>query len=364
MAILFFDYSSMMTWSGNPTGIPRVVESLAIAFKAVYSEVEFVAINDEVAAFHYVNTELKSFEEKVHFNAGDILFSCSANWAYACYNSVINRLVGDGVRFSNLFYDVIPWKFPHFYEDGEAFGRYFGDWTKATLELAEQRFAISNAVSRDLSLLTGCDEDIHVIRLGDDDVATCSLAPKGPAGLLGVDNFILSIGTIEFRKNHQVLLNAYRLLIEAGIKNLPKLIIVGRDGWLNNSIIFQINKDPLLYGLVDIVSNVTDEELHYLYQHCLFTVFPSLYEGWGLPIAESLQYGKQCISSNTSSMVEIAPDLIRFAHPLKASEWADQIQELISAPDLLEAEGLSINAQYNASSWEECANKIVCALIE
>ena len=361
MTNIYFDYSTMMTWEGSHTGIPRVVESLARAM-AIIGDVQFVAISDELAAFHRVNIDTQEWLEPIEFIAGDVLFSGSANWAYECYNSVLSELVADGVMFACLFYDLIPWKFPYFYKDGKEFGEYFGNWTQETLGLATEKFSISQSVADDLCSLTGNDENVQVIRLGDEMLSSEQVVAPSDSSLQDLGGFILTVGTIEIRKNHQMLLAAYRLLAERGVEGLPTILIVGRDGWLNNHLDFQLGADPCLQGKIRIINKVSDRDLNYLYQNCSFTVFPSLYEGWGLPIAESLKYGKQCISSNTSSMIEIAPDLIRFAHPLKVDEWADQIQLLAFDPELLKSESDRIAGEYLGSTWVECAESILSSL--
>jgi len=174
--------------------------------------------------------------------------------------------------------------------------------------------------------------------------------------------FILTVGTIEYRKNHITLINAYRLLVSEGNMDLPALVIVGRPGWLDNSLAYQIENDPSIHNLVHVYSDVSDDDLDYLYRNCLFTVYPSIYEGWGLPVAESLRYGKQCITSNSSSMLEIAPELTRFAHPLKVEEWARSIYELTNDPDMLARENSKVSESYLGTTWEQCANEILVSL--
>ena len=100
-----------------------------------------------------------------------------------------------------------------------------------------------------------------------------------------------------------------------------------------------------------------------LYKRCLFTLFPAIYEGWGLPVAESLKHGKPCISSNTSSMVEIAPHLTRFASPYSIEEWADQIEELLFSPDQLTSETNRICSEYIPTKWTETAKAILNQII-
>ncbi|WP_231716654.1 glycosyltransferase family 4 protein [Burkholderia ubonensis] len=368
MGRLFFDYSTMVRWHGRPTGIPRTVERLAHSFKAVNPETVFISIDEELQGFRNFDLETCQTGAVVEFESGDRVFSCGANWAFACYNPVVRGLVASGVDFYQLFYDMIPSLFPHFYEQAEGYGNYMGSWTRETLELVKSSFAISEATRQDVYAWTGVSpesKEIAVVRLGDELDALESVDEgevEKKFGYLG--DFILSVGTLELRKNHAALLNAYRLLDADGKRELPNLVIVGRPGWLNNSLEFQCQHDPAIKGKVFVLSDISDGELDYLYRKCQFTVFPSLYEGWGLPIAESLRYGKQCVASSTSSMVEIAPNLVRFAHPLKPDEWASHIFELASNRTMLASENELIGSTYTGSTWDACARTILHKLIE
>ncbi|WP_256252797.1 glycosyltransferase family 4 protein [Burkholderia ubonensis] len=368
MGRLFFDYSTMVRWHGRPTGIPRTVERLAHSFKTINPETLFISMDEELHGFRNFDLGTRQAGAAVEFVRGDSVFSCGANWAFACYNPVIRGLVASGVDFHQLFYDMIPTLFPHFYEQAEGYGNYMGNWTRETLDLVKSSFAISEATRHDVYAWTGVTEEakeIAVVRLGDElDVPESVDAGDAEKKFGYLGDFILSVGTLELRKNHVALMNAYRLLNADGKRELPNLVIVGRPGWLNNSLEFQCQHDPAIKGKVFVLSDISDGELDYLYRKCQFTAFPSLYEGWGLPIAESLRYGKQCVASSTSSMVEIAPDLVRLAHPLKPDEWARHILELTSSPAKLASENELIRSTYVGSTWDACARTILRKLIE
>jgi len=358
----------MARWTGRPTGIPRTVEQLAQSVRSLRPETVFVSMDEELQGFRVFDLRTRETGEPVAFQSGDKLFSCGANWAFACYNPVIRGLLTSGVRFYQLFYDMIPTLFPHYYEQADGYGNYMGNWTRETLDLVTSSFAISEATRRDVYGWTGVAPDakeIAVVRLGDElEAPPGGHDAESAAKFASLDGFILSVGTLELRKNHVVLLNAYRMLHDAGERELPKLVIVGRDGWLNNSLAFQCQHDPAIKGKFVVMSDVSDYELDYLYRNCRFTAFPSLYEGWGLPIAESLRYGKQCIASSTSSMVEIAPDLVRFAHPLKPDEWARHIRELSTDRAKLDSESELIRTTYSGSTWNDCARTVLRKLNE
>lgn len=355
----------MIRWEGAPTGIPRTEYCLAQEILQLDSEVKLVVINDELKAFYHLDRRDDTFVigDIVKFARNDTLISAAANWAFACYIEQVRSLKSIGVRYFQLFYDLIPYLHPYYYKDGTGFGDYIGNWTKQTLALCDGAYAISNCTKRDLiklSELSDAEADhIEVIRLGEDFVQETeqNTSPRFSYS----EEFLLSVGTLEIRKNQNCLLQAYRILAErhGSSISLPKLILVGRSGWIDGNISFQVENDRLLKNLVQVVTDASDAELTELYQHSLFTLFPAIYEGWGLPVAESLRYGKPCVCSNTSSMLEIAPNLTLFASPYDANAWADQIESLLLDRDRLASYSSLISREYRLTAWKSTAEHIL-----
>ncbi len=114
--------------------------------------------------------------------------------------------------------------------------------------------------------------------------------------------------------------------------------------------------DPHTRDQFVILEDTTDEELTWLYQHCAFTVYPSFYEGWGLPIAESLAHGIPCLSSNTSSMPEIAADLMSFFDPASTDECLGAIQGLLDPAGYELA--VSRAKQYKITTWNTTFDQV------
>ncbi|AEX50537.1 TPA: glycosyltransferase family 4 protein [Klebsiella quasipneumoniae] len=366
----YFDYSTMVGWQGTPTGIPRTVYYLAQELSSQISDFKLVAIDDDLKSFHTVdvNGQVATVSKKVDFCEGDIFFSAGANWAFACYNEEIRRMKELGVKYIQLFYDIIPDLFPYFYKDGIGFGDYIGRWVDETVALCDQSFSISECTKKDIVLRSnklGIDmSDMKVIRLGDDFVASPSDDTQYSSRYTDGEKFILCVGTLEIRKNQVALLHAYRILDKRYPGLLPKLVLVGRKGWIDSEIDFQVENDRALNGLVDVITDASDNELSWLYSNCLFTLFPALYEGWGLPVSESLWHGKPCISSNTSSMVEIAPELTIFASPYSVESWVDQIECLLFKPGMLDKQTEKVLREYVPTEWCNTAATIKDVIFE
>jgi glycosyltransferase involved in cell wall biosynthesis len=110
---------------------------------------------------------------------------------------------------------------------------------------------------------------------------------------------VLFVSTSEIRKDHRLLVRVWRRLIARhGTEAVPALIFAGQIGWMVDDLLADLAASGHLGGKTEHKPGLSDEELDGAYRSCLFTVFPSLCEGWGLPIAESLAHGKFCVASN------------------------------------------------------------------
>lgn len=115
---------------------------------------------------------------------------------------------------------------------------------------------------------------------------------------------VLSVATLEPRKNQIRLLRAVDHLMEQGHKF--RFVLAGNPGWFNEELLLTIAEIRARRPDIDVISPVPEAQLHQLYQQARFTAFCSVAEGFGLPILESLNFGKPCITSNLGSMKEVA----------------------------------------------------------
>lgn len=118
--------------------------------------------------------------------------------------------------------------------------------------------------------------------------------------------YILSVSTIEPRKNIQLLIAAYSELIKEGI-NIPDLVLAGRKGWKIEEITSNISED--IKNRIHFTGFVEDSDLPALYCKSRVFVFPSKYEGFGLPVIEALSQGAVVVCSNAASLPEVAGDI-------------------------------------------------------
>ncbi len=241
------------------------------------------------------------------FASSDVYVSMGLDWEYNDLPQLVREKRRVGFRTVLFCYDTIPVQFPHLmsFDSRQYFARYFVDLAHA----ADRVAAISEASRRDFQrLLTEVGAPIpsvDVVHLGT-DIDTPSAAGEAPVGALEGAPFVLYVSTIEARKNHEVLYNVWDRLVAAHGDAAPKLVLVGMVGWGVTDLLFRVRTNPRLAGQVVILDNLADAELFWLYRHCLFSVFPSLYEGWGLPVVECLALGKPCICSNAPAVSEAA----------------------------------------------------------
>lgn len=353
---LFFDCTEIIGWKGHYTGIQRVVAGLYEGLQS-HNECHVTAFYISSGVAYSVQTdEVLCLQEK------DIVLTAGSNWDRQDNLVFFESVKSVGAYYINLFYDLTPILIPHSF--GPGLGESYKKWLDRTLAECSLGIAISNNTICDLNNYVTKNRaqrqpGYFTIRLAD-KIEPIPNQANLPSGLVE-NQFILCVGSVEFRKNHITLLNAYRTLLSQGYTP-PKLVIVGHEGWMNLGIRHQIDNDPLLTGNVVMLSSTTDEELSALYSSCMFTVYASIYEGWGLPIAESLCYGKPCIAADNSSLVEISPDYVVTAKTMDPYDWATKIELLSSDNSYREALSSKIVENYRQTSWKDTAAELVAKL--
>lgn len=226
------------------------------------------------------------------------------------------RAAGNAVF--QLIHDVIPVKLPELAKPGHEveFRRFLDrapDYVSGFLCVSDQ----TEADLREVLPAAGAGIPTRVVPLAHEFAgdAANDAAVGSAVRAIAESPFVLCVGTIEVRKNAYALVRAWdRLRLELG-QQLPRLVLAGQRGWRTEDLFDLLARTGNLGGTVVVAERPTDAELAFLYRHCLFTVFPSLYEGWGLPIGESLWFGKHCIASKTSSMPQVGGDLADYIDP-------------------------------------------------
>ncbi|HAO93101.1 MAG: hypothetical protein A2X93_06900 [Deltaproteobacteria bacterium GWC2_56_8] len=169
------------------------------------------------------------------------------------------------------------------------------------------------------------------------------------------ERYVLFVGSNEPRKNIKTLLEAYALL-PAGIKNEFPLVIAGGRGWLNSAIPGVIKRLGL-DGAVRFAGYIGRDDMSAVYSGASVFAYPSLYEGFGLPILEAMSCGAPVITSNVSSMPEVAGDAARLVTPTDTGGLGEALSALLVDEGLrkeMRLKGLERAAMF---SWGKCARE-------
>ena len=184
-----------------------------------------------------------------------------------------------------------------------------------------------------------------------------------PSKLRNIESrdFWLCVGTIEPRKNQKMLLEAYATYITACADPKP-LVFAGGKGWLMDDFSDQINKLELNANVIQ-AGYVTDDELIWLYKNCFANIYPSLFEGFGLPVLEGMSCGAATITGNNSSIPEVSGDAAISLNPYTISDWSEVLCHLTDNPNQVEKMRNDSLIQSAKFSWLKSANEL-CDLYE
>ena len=168
------------------------------------------------------------------------------------------------------------------------------------------------------------------------------------------------MGTLSAQKNQALLLQVWQLLIEDGY-DPPLLVMAGRRGHGISDLVLMLDTSNNLDERIRIFEGVTDGELATLYRNCLFTIFPSFVEGWGLPVGESLAYGKVCIASNAASIPEVGGDFAMYIDPYNARAAAAEVRRLFDDRAQLRRLEARIRKEFRPRTWYEHGAALITA---
>jgi glycosyltransferase involved in cell wall biosynthesis len=297
------------------------------------------------------------------FGSGDVYISLGLDWDQkdlVYLYEVKSRL---GLKVLLFCYDIIPIRFPHLCvaEVAAKFPRYLADvaWC------ADEILCISDWSRCDLrqflETVGAPVPTLRVVHLGCEIAAASEALPSDAVAEVLAQRFILFVSTIERRKNHEMLYRAYTRLADEGHVDLPLLVFVGMPGWGVSDTLSDMKLDPRIIPYLRILNHVSDNDIVRLYQGAYFTVYPSLYEGWGLPVAESLSHGKFCLASNAASIPEVGGDLIEYLDPWDLPAWADRLLWYFDHAEEVQRREVAIRSHYQPTAWQKTGAAVFAA---
>lgn len=296
----------------------------------------------------------------IQLGHGDWLVNLGASWEQPYSDQFLTELRRAGAGFALLAHDMIPDLFPEWCTDSMV--RDFRAWLDDIVPRTDVMFTVSQNTARDLRAAQA--------RRGRSLASPIVLPAGGPAcrisGLLPPvldEPYVLMVGTIEARKNHAGMLRVWRRLLSTlPPETVPALVFAGKPGWLTADLMQQLENSSWLDGKIRFINQPEDSVLASLYQHCLFTLFPSFYEGWGLPVSKSLSLGKPVAASNSPAIAEAGGAFCAYFDPDNLSEASRVIADLITQPGRLGAMTARIAAAYRAPRWEDTASALLARL--
>ena len=294
---------------------------------------------------------------------GDAYVSLGATWSVV-HAEAVAHLQKHGVCVAMMIYDLIPtlkpqWMYPRIFEE-------ITHWVRRTLTESDIVFTISEFSRSEIERYCAeCRFDvpaITVVRLGDEMSRSVAgdlvrslprFVPERP--------FFVCVSTLDVRKNHQLLYNAWSLLAARRGEQCPDLVCIGRPHLFVTDLLREIRTDRAVNRYMHILSEVEDSELEWYYANCQATIYPSKYEGWGLPVAESLERGRMCLASNATSIPEIS-DLPEFFDPYDTHGLVAHIERVLDDPEWVRQREEVIRRTFKPTTWTQTAAQVLSAV--
>lgn len=401
---IWIDLTDFLNWRGNLTGIQRIQYNISKLYidsgkdvhffvyreqSRIFQEIQFdpadivkagIVLGDDggqgrklrikhriveygqkvipsrmllkIKGVYSLKKSLPKKENDCIFESEDIVLIMGGIWLGNFINDLEVCKQNKKFKLVHFIFDMIPSFFPGYVV--EWLPKVFNSYNKKVFSISDGILAISESTAHDVRKfmdLHGISRSlkVQVVRIGEGIDTIASDQKSESLKAITGENYILSVSTVEGRKNHASLFYVVKEAKRQGI-SLPKIVVVGRDGWLTDDIRYVMKNDPDARKQIVFLNNVNDNELDWLYKHCLYTIFPSFYEGWGMPVAESLAYGKLCIASDMSSIPEIAGNMIDYFSPYDTGSILDCITRYLDPVELQKKEDI-IRKSYHQTTW-------------
>lgn len=299
---------------------------------------------------HYL-PEQKSYLPGLIQKDGILLLHITDFYHPVCSPVILEEIKRQGVKVILSLADAIPLRFPEYYP-GE--GSFIERNLKPMLPLVDRVLAISRATAEDI---------IHYYQLPSEKVAVTHLgvdqeffSPVGTAqdrqvlNLYGINPpYFLYVGGYDWRKNWEMVVKAHTGIPRTSGRN-AQLVFVGSGPPLDLCRMVGSGK-PVITGFIP------EGHLPPLYRNAAALVFPSRFEGFGLPILEAMACGTPVIAANTSSIPEVTGDSALIIEPDDLAGWQRSMRNVLTNKDLVEAQRQKGLARVKKFTWAECARQ-------
>jgi glycosyltransferase involved in cell wall biosynthesis len=295
----------------------------------------------------------------IRFSSSDTLVCAGSGWGLTNIDALSEVKAARGFRLVLLCFDLIPLMFPQFYRERDvaSFERYM----RKALAIADLIIVTSEAVGRDVRAY--CErQGILAGRMARSplgfDVGKAGARPPSalPLGLRPA-RFAMLVSTIEPRKGHRLLYRVWQRLFADGVPQSSgfKLVFVGRPGWMTEELIGNLRNSGELAKEILMIADADDDTLANLYQGAAFCLYPSTYEGYGLPVIEAFSHGKAVLTSTGGALPELVQDFSPSLDPADEEAWYEMIRRWIEHPEAREPYEQKIRARFRHPTWSEAA---------
>ncbi|WP_081077247.1 glycosyltransferase family 4 protein [Burkholderia pseudomultivorans] len=308
----------------------------------------------------------RSSATRIEPSKGQCYLVLGAFWVFNTVSGRFLHLKRLGLRIGGYIHDLIPINQPEYCDEGlcHEFLLSFGDSMQVFDFILTNSHHTANEVIRYRKKLGLTPMPVEAVQLAHaNKIANSSRdlwTPKIKA--LKGKKFAMMVSTIEARKNHKYLVDAWRQFYNEGLEP-PDLVFVGRFGWRVNDLMNTLKQSRNFGGRLHIMHGLTDGELNKLYKECSFTVFPSYVEGWGLPVGEGLAHGKPCVSSMTSAMPEIGGDFVDYIDPWNLRDGIEVLRKMCFDDQYRESRRLNIEKNFVVRTWRDFSSNLVETVI-
>lgn len=176
--------------------------------------------------------------------------------------------------------------------------------------------------------------------------------------------YFVMLSTIEPRKNHLLMLQIWRQLVEEMGEAAPHLVVIGKRGWECENVIDILERCQVLKNYITELSQCSDADLVNYLHHSQALLFPSFSEGFGLPLIEALSLKVPVIASDLPVFKEIAGDIPEYINPLDGRRWKELICEYADSKSLRRTQQVERISSFNYPTWSDYFRQVDLLLNE
>lgn len=362
------------------TGIQRVTLEITARLLNLNKETFLIAYNESKKSFYYIDKSVflkfynsieknkkNFFTDKIcdirKMSSNSIFFDIDGSWNNQVMrrNTLFPILKDNGVKIATIIYDIIPIMFPYFFHQDTLYKylTYFVSQLKYSDLIITNTKAIQDDII-DVANRAGYlppELKFSVVELGSDfkESGAKEKIDKRAFNVVKSGKYVICVGTIEPRKNHRLLLDAF----DKGFKQLGlNLVFIGRVGWNSEKLLSRMKNHKDLDVNFFFLQNVNDITVDYLYKNAFALAFPSYYEGFGLPLIEGLSRQIPVIASDVRVLREVGKDWCDYFDNESVDDFLSILRYYVDNKKEYNEKKKQL-ADYKINTWDNSANNML-----